>query len=148
MRVLRLLGVLLLTRCSAAAQLNPYNPYVGGKNKVRWDKFEWKTYETPHFKISYYDRVEPALEKVASYAESAYDDIARKLNFQILEPVPLICYATHAEFEETNIIVGFIPEGVGAFATPVRNRMVMPDRSSRPRTAGSDPARTDAHLPV
>jgi Tol biopolymer transport system component len=126
MRVLRLLGVLLLTAAPAAAQLNPYNPYVGGKNKVRWDKFEWKTYETPHFKISYYDRVEPALEKVASYAESAYDDIARKLNFQILEPVPLICYATHAEFEETNIIVGFIPEGVGAFATPVRNRMVMP----------------------
>ena len=126
MKVLRLFGVLLLAAVPATAQLNPYNPYIGGKNKVRWDKFEWKSYETPHFKISYYDRVEPALEKVASYAESAYDDIARQLNFQILEPVPLILYATHAEFEETNVIVGFIPEGVGAFATPVRNRMVMP----------------------
>jgi Tol biopolymer transport system component len=126
MKVLRVLGVLLLAAVPAAAQLNPYDPYIGGKNKVRWDKFEWMTYDTPHFKISYYDRVEPALEKIASYAESAYDDIARQLNFQILEPVPMICYATHAEFEETNIIVGFIPEGVGAFATPVRNRMVLP----------------------
>jgi Tol biopolymer transport system component len=101
-------------------------PWGGGKNKVRWDKFEWHTYDTPHFRISYYDRVEPSLEKIASFAESAYDDIARKLNFQILKPVPMICYATHAEFEQTNIIVGFIPEGVGAFATPVRNRMVLP----------------------
>jgi Tol biopolymer transport system component len=126
MKVLRVLGVLLLTAIPVAAQLNPYDPYIGGKNKVRWDTFEWMIYETPHFKISYYDRVEPALEKIASYAESAYDDIARQLNYQILEPVPMICYATHAEFEETNIIVGFIPEGVGAFATPVRNRMVLP----------------------
>jgi len=117
---------LLFVALPVAAQLNPYNPYIGGKNKVRWDKFEWYTYDTPHFRISYYDRVEPSLEKIASYAESAYDDIARKLNFQILKPVPMICYATHAEFEQTNIIVGFIPEGVGAFATPVRNRMVLP----------------------
>ena len=117
---------LLLAASPVAAQLNPYYPYIGGKNKVRWDKFNWYTYDTPHFKISYYDRTVPMLEKVASYAESAYDDIARKLNFQILKPVPMIIYATHAEFEQTNIIVGFIPEGVGAFATPVRNRMVLP----------------------
>ena len=117
---------LLFVALPVAAQLNPYNTYIGGKNKVRWDKFEWYTYDTPHFRISYYDRVEPALEKIASYAESAYDDIARKLNFQVLKPVPMICYATHAEFEQTNIMVGFIPEGVGAFATPVRNRMVLP----------------------
>jgi Tol biopolymer transport system component len=117
---------ILLAAAPAAAQMNPYYPYIGGKNKVRWDKFVWYTYDTPHFRISYYDRTEPMLEKVASYAESAYDDIARKLNFQILKPVPMIIYATHAEFEQTNIIVGFIPEGVGAFATPVRNRMVLP----------------------
>jgi len=117
---------ILLAAAPVAAQLSPYYPYIGGKNKVRWDKFVWYTYDTPHFKISYYDRTEPMLEKVASYAESAYDDIARKLNFQILKPVPMIIYATHAEFEQTNIIVGFIPEGVGAFATPVRNRMVLP----------------------
>ncbi len=125
-------NVLLLTILGAlfaspvAAQLSPYNPYIGGKNKVRWDKFGWYTYDTPHFRISYYDRVTPSLEKIASYAESSYDEIARKLNFQILKPVPMITYATHAEFEQTNIMVGFIPEGVGAFATPVRNRMVLP----------------------
>jgi hypothetical protein len=97
-----------------------------GKNKVRYDRFQWKEYSTPHFRISYYDRVEPSLPKLASFAESAYDELARKLNFQIPEPIPLIAYATHADFEQTNVIVTFIPEGVGAFAEPARNRMVLP----------------------
>jgi len=124
----RLLIALLLVSAPAAAQYS----YIGGKNKVRYDVFDWKTYDTPHFKVSYYDRVEPSLERIASFAESAYDDLARRLNFQILEPIPMITYATHGEFEQTNVYAGFLPEGVGAFATPVRNRMVLPvDLSDR-----------------
>jgi len=118
-----LIGVLAAGAVPAEAQISQY---IGGKNKVRYDTFEWKVYETPHFRISYYDRVEPSLEKVASFAESSYDELARRLNFQVLEKIPLLVYATHAEFQQTNVIVAFIPEGVGAFATPVRNRMVMP----------------------
>ncbi|MDW7967915.1 MAG: hypothetical protein RMI39_07320 [Thermoanaerobaculum sp.] len=97
-----------------------------GKNKVRYDTFQWQEFATPHFRISFYDRVEPQLAKIASFAESAYDELARKLNFQIPQPIPLIAYATHAEFEQTNVIVEGIPEGVGAFAVPARNRMVLP----------------------
>ncbi|MEN8164747.1 MAG: hypothetical protein ABFS37_11510, partial [Acidobacteriota bacterium] len=110
----------------AAVPVTAQMGYIGGKNKIRYDSFDWKVYETPHFRISYYDRVEPSLDEVASFAESAYDELARRLNFQILKPVPMLIYATHAEFEQTNVIVGFIPEGVGAFATPSRNRMVLP----------------------
>ena len=97
-----------------------------GKNKIRYDNFDWKVYPTPHFRISFYDRVEPSLPKIASFAESAYDELARRLNFQVKNPIPLIAYATHAEFEQTNVLVEFIPEGVGAFAVPSRNRMVLP----------------------
>jgi hypothetical protein len=97
-----------------------------GQNKIRYDTFKWKVYPTPHFRISFYDRVEPSLPKIASFAESAYDELARKLNFQVPNPIPLIAFATHAEFEQNNVIVDFIPEGVGAFAVPSRNRMVLP----------------------
>jgi hypothetical protein len=110
---------LLLAATSAGAQ-------GFGKNKVRYDTFEWKEYPTPHFRISFYDRAEPSLQRVASFAESAYDEISRRLNFQVQDPIPLIIYANHAEFEQTNVIVEFIPEGVGAFAVPARNRMVLP----------------------
>lgn len=97
-----------------------------GKNKVRYDTFDWKVYPTPHFRISFYDRVEPSLPKLASFAESAYDELARRLNYQVPDPIPLIAFATHTEFEQTNVIDQFIPEGVGAFAVPARNRMVLP----------------------
>jgi hypothetical protein len=118
----RILVVLLFATVPVAAQYYP----IGGKNKIRYDEFKWHLYDTPHFRISYYDRVEPKLETIASFAESSYDELARRFNFQILEQIPMIVYATHAEFEQNNIIVGFIPEGVGAFASSVRNRMVLP----------------------
>jgi len=51
------LAMILLVALPAAAQLNPYNPYIGGKNKVRWDKFVWYTYDTPHFRIVCRERV-------------------------------------------------------------------------------------------
>ncbi len=120
MRRALLVPVLVLVAAAPAAA------QFFGKNKIRYDTFNWKVYPTPHFRISFYDRVEPSLPKVASYAESAYDELARKLNFQITKPVPIIAYASHAEFEQNNVIVEFIEEGVGAFASPARNRIVLP----------------------
>jgi len=115
-----LLGlVLLLTAGAASAQ-------YFGQNKIVYDKFDWKVYRSTHFTIYFYESERGSLQKVASYAESAYDDISRALNFQIPKTINLIYYATHADFEQTNTILNFIPEGVGAFALPSRNRMVLP----------------------
>jgi len=100
--------------------------YGFGQNKIAYRKFEWHVYHSPHFNVHYYSAEESSLQKVVSFAESDYDDVSRFLNFQIKEPIPLIFFATHSAFEQNNIILDFIPEGVGAFASPVRFRMVMP----------------------
>jgi hypothetical protein len=97
-----------------------------GQNKVVYDTFDWSIYHATHFDVHYYTREKETLQKVVSLAESAYDQLSRDLNYQIPKPIPLIYYATHAEFEQNNIILNFIPEGVGAFAEPARNRMVLP----------------------
>lgn len=97
-----------------------------GKNKVRYGSFDWQIYHSQHFDAWYYPKAEGRLETVISLAESAYDELSRAFDFQIQEPTPLILYATHSEFLQNNIIVNFIPEGVAAFATPARFRMVMP----------------------
>ncbi|MCL4809504.1 MAG: PD40 domain-containing protein, partial [Thermoanaerobaculia bacterium] len=112
-----LAALLLVPAASAPAQ---------GQNKIVYDKFDWKIYSSTHFRIYHYGRGEEALGKVASMAESAYDDLSRRLNYQIPKPIPLLFYVTHAEFEQNNIILNFIPEGVGAFAEAARNRMVLP----------------------
>ncbi|HZI63964.1 MAG TPA: hypothetical protein VFE44_04240, partial [Thermoanaerobaculia bacterium] len=97
-----------------------------GKNKIQYRSFDWKIYHSPHFDVYYYPEEEHLLQKVVSFAESAYDRLSREFDFQIKEPTPLIFYATHSAFEQNNIILNFIPEGVGAFASPARNRMVLP----------------------
>lgn len=97
-----------------------------GQNKFEYDKFNWQTYKSTHFTIYFYKKEEVTLAKVASYAESAYDEISRGLNFQIPKSINLIYYADHSDFEQTNTLTDFIPEGIGAFALPARNRMVLP----------------------
>ncbi len=116
---------LFLPAAASAQFVDPYYTYFG-VNKIAYDTFTWKTYRSTHFLIYFHDREQISLQKVASFAESAYDEISRSLNFQIPKPINIIYYATHTEFEQTNTLAGFIPEGVGAFALPTRNRMVLP----------------------
>lgn len=99
---------------------------IGGKNKITHDTFDWKVYESPHFQIYYYPEVEPFLEKLVSYAESAYLKVSTTLDYQLGFKVPVFFYKTHGEFEQTNITMSMLPEGVGAFATPSKNRIVIP----------------------
>jgi len=97
-----------------------------GQNKIVYDQFDWSIYQSTHFDVFHYSRERQTLHKVVSMAESAYDELSRRLNYQIPKRIPIIYYATHAEFEQNNIELNFIPEGVGAFAEPARNRMVLP----------------------
>lgn len=120
-------GSLLFCLQPVAAQFGPDLTGAGfGKNKIQYRDFAWEIYHSPHFNLYYYRQEEPQLQKVVSFAESAYDRISRELNFQIKEPIPLIFYATHSAFEQNNVILNFIPEGIGAFASPARFRMVLP----------------------
>ena len=114
----RVLAVLLL--------LAPALLFAAGQNKIVYDTFDWSIYQSTHFDVYHYSREKATLQKVVSMAESAYDELSRRLNYQIPKRVPIIYYSTHAEFEQNNIELNFIPEGVGAFAEPARNRMVLP----------------------
>ena len=83
----------------AAAQTpsTPFVPYFG-KNRVRHDNFSWHIYTTQHFEIYYYPELEEHLERVAGYAESAYQKISGDLKHDLAELVPLVLFKTHSEF--------------------------------------------------
>jgi len=109
----------------AALAQTPYIPYFN-KNQVRYDNFEWQIYTTDHFEIFYYPEIEPHLERVAGYAESAYQHISAELKYDLAYRIPLILFKTSSEFQQQNVIPGAAQEGVGAFAEPMRYRIVMP----------------------
>jgi WD40-like Beta Propeller Repeat len=100
-------------------------PYFG-KNQIRYDNFQWHIYTTDHFEIYYYPEIEPLLERVAGYAESAYQHVSSELKHDLAFKVPLILFKTSSEFQQQNVIPGAAQEGVGAFAEPSRDRIVMP----------------------
>jgi WD40 repeat protein len=109
----------------AASAQTPFVPYYN-KNRIKFDHFKWHTYTTDHFEIYYYPEIEQHLERVASYAESAYQTVSADLKHDLAFKVPLILYKTASEFQQQNIDPGELPEGVLAFAEPYRDRMVLP----------------------
>ena len=61
----------------------PFVPYFG-KNHIHYDKFEWHIYTTDHFEIYYYPEIEQHLERIAGYAESAYQQISADLKHDLV----------------------------------------------------------------
>ena len=110
---------------SAAFAQTGYVPYFG-KNRIRYDNFKWHIYTTDHFEIYYYPEIEQHLERVTSYAESAYQKVSADLKHDLAFKIPLVLYKTQSEFQQQNIEPGELPEGVLAFAEPYRDRMVLP----------------------
>src|SRR5712664_3143881 len=72
-----LLAALMVGHVGAAAAQTPFVPYFG-KNNIHYDKFDWHIYTTDHFEIYYYPELERHLERVAGYAESAYQQDQRR----------------------------------------------------------------------
>lgn len=120
-----LTAALILCFAGAASAQTPYVPYFG-KNRVKYDRFDWHIYKTEHFEIYYYPELEQHLERVAAYAESAYQRISSELKHDLASRVPLILFKTQSEFQQQDISGGELPEGVLAFAEPYRDRMVLP----------------------
>ena len=119
------LAAVFVSAPNASIAQTQFVPYYG-KNLVHYNTFKWHVYTTDHFEIYYYPEMQQHLERIAGYAESAYQQISADLKHDLAQKVPLILFKTHAEFEQENVIPGAAQEGVGAFAEPTRNRMLLP----------------------
>ncbi len=120
-----LAALILVGSAGLASAQTAFVPYFG-KNNIHYDEFDWHIYTTEHFEIYYYPEIAQHLERIAGYAESAYQQVSADLKHDLSFKVPLIIFKTHSEFEQQNVAPGGAQEGVGAFAEPFRDRMVMP----------------------
>jgi hypothetical protein len=97
-----------------------------GKNKIQYRSSTGRSTTRPISTCTTTGRGAPAPEGGLLRRERLRPALAASSTSRSPEPTPLIFYETHSAFEQNNIILNFIPEGVGAFATPARFRMVMP----------------------
>lgn len=112
------LAIALLVPAAAEAQ-------YFGRNKVQWEDFDFKTLRTEHFDIYYYDDSAPVIEDVARMAERWYDRLSSVFEHEF-ERKPIVIYANHPDFQQTNTTSGFIGEGTGGFTDAFINRVVLP----------------------
>src|SRR5688500_10892612 len=116
--LLALLAVLLIP---AAAEAQYF-----GQNKVQYTKFDFRVLETEHFDVYYYDAEREAAYDVARMAERSYARLSRVLRHQFRERKPIILYASHSDFQQTNTTSGEVGEGTGGFTDFLKHRNVMP----------------------
>lgn len=96
-----------------------------GRNKVQYEKFDFKVLTTDHFDIYYYPEEEAAVRLAARMAERWHARLTRLLQHELSGRQPLIMYAAHPHFEQTNIL-GDIGEGTGGVTESNRRRVILP----------------------
>jgi Tol biopolymer transport system component len=97
-----------------------------GRNKVQYEDFDFRVLTTDHFDIYYYPEAEDAVTDAARMAERWYARLSRVFNHEFREVKPIILYANHPDFQQTNVTGQILGEGTGGFAESLKNRIVMP----------------------
>jgi len=97
-----------------------------GKNKIQYRDFQWNVKETAHFKIYYYKGEENLIPFASQVAEDAYKELSKDLNYEFTDKAPIIIYASHNNFEQTNVVDEIVEEWVGGFTEMFKDRVVVP----------------------
>jgi Tol biopolymer transport system component len=105
---------------------SPGSAQYFGRNKVRYHDFDFRVLKTEHFDIYYYPEEKEAVELSARMAERWYARLSEVLDHDLSSRQPLILYASHAHFEQTNSIPGELGEGTGGVTESLKRRVVMP----------------------
>jgi Tol biopolymer transport system component len=120
-RGLAVTAVLFLVAASAA----PASAQYFGRQKVMYDNFNWRVMETPQFRIHYYPQELEVTTDGARMAERWYTRLSRIFQHEFDE-IPLIFYADHPDFQQTNVIGQAIHQGTGGVTEGLRTRVIMP----------------------
>lgn len=97
-----------------------------GQNKVQYEAFGFQVIKTEHFDVYFYDREREAAMDIARMAERSYARLSRVLNHQFRERKPIIVYASHSDFIQTNATPGEVGEGTGGFTDFLKHRNIFP----------------------
>jgi hypothetical protein len=97
-----------------------------GRNKPHYERFDFEVHHSPHFELYSYIDNEEWRKNFLNASEEWYRVHQYVLNDTIDFRNPLIIYANHADFQQTNAISGAIGSGTGGVTEAFKNRVVMP----------------------
>jgi WD40 repeat protein len=130
-RARALTALLALVVLGAAA---PARAQYFGRNAVQWDRLKFEVLKTEHFDIYYYPEEKDAAQQVGRMAERWYARLSTILNHKMKERQPVILYASHPQFQQTNTLGGPPGEGTGGVTEAFKRRVVLPVGASLAET--------------
>jgi len=97
-----------------------------GRNKVQYETMQFQVLNTEHFKVFFYPEEREAATEAARMAERWYARFTSLLGHQLRGSQPLVLYASHPHFEQTNVVGGDLDESTGGVTEALKRRIVLP----------------------
>lgn len=101
-----------------------------GQNKVQYRLFDWRYIRSPHFEVYYYAGEKELAEFTADVSEKSYEQISKHLRWTLQKPISIIVYNSHNDFQQTNVTLAYMAEGIGGVTELFKNRVVIPFEGS------------------
>ena len=122
---------LVLCACVAGAALTAITPAIVeaqyfGRNKVQYEQFDFRVFETPHFRLHFYPEEEVAARDMARMAERWETRLSALFSRRLTKRKPVLIYANQPDFQQTNAVGGQLTEGTGGVTESLRDRLIMP----------------------
>ena len=112
--------------CVILLLATPVSAQYFGRNKVQYKSLDFQVLKTEHFDIYYYPTAREGIDIAARMAERWRARLGRTLGYELSGRQPLVLYASHPDFEQTNTIQGELGEGTGGVTESLRRRIVLP----------------------
>src|SRR5919202_4266683 len=109
----------------AAAQF-----FAFGQNKIQYRKLDWRVLRGVHVDLYYYPDEAELAPAALAYAEASYDTLSVQFGHSVAARIPLIVYASHTDFEQTNVLPFTPPEGLLGATDFLKRRVALPFRGN------------------
>ncbi|HEU4880409.1 MAG TPA: hypothetical protein VFT21_13195, partial [Gemmatimonadaceae bacterium] len=97
-----------------------------GRNKVQYEHFDFRVFETPHFRLHFYPEEEEAARDMARMSERWNARLSGLFAHQLSKRKPILIYANQPDFQQTNAVSEQLTEGTGGVTESLRDRLIMP----------------------
>ncbi len=104
--------------------------YLLSENKVQYRHLDWHVLKGPRVDVYYYPAEADLAPVALAYAEESYDALSPKFGHSVPSRIPLVIYASHTDFEQTNILPFNPPEGLLGVTDFLKRRVTLPFRGN------------------
>jgi hypothetical protein len=99
-------------------------------NKIQYRRLDWRVLRGEHVDLHFYPEEDELARVALAWAEDSYAELAAHFRHSVPQRIPLIVYASHADFEQTNLLPFVPPEGLLGFTEFMRSRVALPFRGN------------------